>query len=73
MIESPSRILRTDEVARRVGVTRSTLWRWYNAGHFPRPRLIGPTTSKPLHGWLESTVDAWLDARPSLIDSGSTE
>ena len=64
--EGPERILRTREVAKRLGVSRVSLHRWYTRGNFPAPRIIGNGATRPLHAWLESDVDAWLRSRPTV-------
>lgn len=63
---APERILRMAEVARRLGVSRVSVHRWYTNGAFPAPRVIGNGSKRPMHGWLESDVDAWLRSRPSV-------
>lgn len=63
------RVLRTAEVAKKLGVSRASLWRWHRAGHFPSPRVLGQGPTRPVHGWLESDVEAWLSSRPTL-DAG---
>jgi prophage regulatory protein len=52
------RILRFPEVERRVGKSRSTIWRAVRDGdgQFPSPVAIGPRAI----GWRESDIDAWL-------------
>jgi prophage regulatory protein len=57
-MESP-RFERLPEVLRRVGVGRSTLYRWIEAGQFPGPVRLGPNTS----AWLASDVDRWIAKR----------
>lgn len=51
-----SRILRTNELAERLGISRVTLWRWERQGLVPRKRRLGPNTV----GWLESEIEAWF-------------
>jgi predicted DNA-binding transcriptional regulator AlpA len=48
--------LGTAEVARRVGRSACTLWRWYTAEppRFPRPHFIGDRRA-----WFEHEVSAW--------------
>ncbi len=54
------RILRVRDVLDRIGgVSRSTLYRWMDAGRFPRPLKLGPQAA----GWRETDVDAWLESR----------
>ena len=57
---SGRKLLRVREVLDRVGgVSRSTLYRWMQAGQFPRPVKLGPHVT----AWRETDVDAWMDAR----------
>jgi predicted DNA-binding transcriptional regulator AlpA len=38
----PERLLLSDaEVAHRLGVARSTIWSWVDAGEFPPPKRVG--------------------------------
>jgi len=53
-------ILRPREVARRLGVSMATLYRWSAAGHLPRPLKVGPGAS----GWRESEIIDYLAGRP---------
>lgn len=60
MQETPQkaeRLLRQAEVRQRVGLSRSSLWRWEREGKFPRRRRIGRNTV----GWMESEVDAFVE------------
>ncbi len=52
-----SRILRTNEVAARLGISRTTLWRWERRGLIPRKRRLGPNTV----GWLASEIENWFE------------
>lgn len=57
------------ELASRLGVDRSTIWRWYQAGRFPRPHYLGERRV-----WLLSDVEAWERermARPSKSRSSA--
>jgi len=54
------RVLRPDDLAERLGVSRTTLWRWERAGILPRRRAIGPNTN----GWPADEIATWLDNRP---------
>lgn len=56
---SNSRIVRTNELAERLGISRITLWRWEREGLIPRKRQIGPNVV----GWLASEIDAWWASR----------
>jgi prophage regulatory protein len=53
------RLLRREEVEKRVGLHRSSIWRLERAGDFPkRVRLTGRTVA-----WRASEVDAWIVRR----------
>lgn len=54
------KILRTDEVVRRTGLSRTTLWRRERQGEFPARRRIGENSV----GWLESEIDRWIQGLP---------
>jgi prophage regulatory protein len=67
-----ARVLRADELSARLGISRTTLWRWCREGHFPKARCLGsPTSPRPLRGWLESEVSEWMDQRPTLSEEAS--
>jgi excisionase family DNA binding protein len=53
------RYLRAQELAERLAVHRTTLWRWVRGGHFPHPVRLGPNTV----AWDCAQIDAWLAAR----------
>lgn len=42
------------ELEARLGVNRSTFYRWYKAGRFPEPHFIGDRRM-----WFLSEVEAW--------------
>ena len=54
-----SRILRANELARRLGISRVTLWRWERQGLIPPKLKLGPNTV----GWLESEIEAWWEQK----------
>ena len=54
------RLLKRQEVERRIGVTRSSLYRLMRSDDFPLPVKIGPRTNR----WLPSEIDAWIETRP---------
>jgi len=43
-------------VCKRVGVAKSTLYRWIDSEHFPAPIKIGEHTV----AWDSRTVDRWM-------------
>lgn len=59
------RLLRAGEVAQRIGVSRTTLWRMERGGRFPNRRRV----SENIVGWLESDVDEWIQGRQPLVNA----
>src|SRR5262245_42660999 len=53
--------LRSRGVSTRTGLSRTTIWRLIKAKKFPRPVPI--TDSGYAVGWVESEVEAWMQAR----------
>ncbi len=64
----PSRIIRANELAERLGVSRVTLWRWERDGRLPRKWRIGPNVT----GWIEQEIEEWWAAKSLRRDSGET-
>ena len=52
----PNMLIGYNEIARRLGVDRITVWKWVRAGRFPAPLRIGRARR-----WKESTVDEWIN------------
>ena len=50
-------ILRLPAVIKRVGLSRSTIYRLISTNEFPSPRPIGARAV----GWLECDVSEWVD------------
>jgi predicted DNA-binding transcriptional regulator AlpA len=42
------------ELSSRLGVDRSTIWRWYRSGKFPLPHYLGERRT-----WFLAEVEAW--------------
>jgi len=40
----------------------STLWRWIQAGNFPKPTKYGAKTQ----GWRQSVIEKWLEDRENM-------
>ena len=55
------RLLRLPEVKTRVGMSRSTIYRYVNDGLFPRPRRLGLGAIAR----KESDIVHWIANRPS--------
>lgn len=51
--------LRLPQVLARVGISRSTLWRWVAEGSFPRPLKLSARVTV----WRSQDIDAWMQAR----------
>ena len=64
--QKSQRFLSRLEVMDKVGKSYPTLWAWMREGSFPRARDVGQGEV----AWLESEVDAWMDARPLRIFKG---
>ncbi len=54
-----NRILRLPEVRSRTGLSRSSLYERMHEKTFPMSISLGGRNV----GWLESEIDAWIDAR----------
>lgn len=50
------RVLRLAEVQDKTGLARSTLYKYVEAGMFPRPIYLGGRAI----GWIDSEVHEWL-------------
>lgn len=51
-----TRLIRLPEVQHRVGLGRSTIYRWMAEGKFPKPTQLGGYAV----AWAEEDVDAWI-------------
>jgi prophage regulatory protein len=56
-----TRLIRLKEVQHRVGLGRSTIYRWMAEGKFPKPVQLGGSTV----AWSEREVDRWIANRLS--------
>jgi prophage regulatory protein len=62
---SDERYLKVGEIVAWLGVARSTIYRWVEEGHFPKPVVLGPETERnSTTRWLRTDIEKWLDARP---------
>ncbi len=56
---APARLIRLKEVQNRVGLGRSTIYRWMAEGNFPKPvRLGGHAVA-----WVLEDIDRWVSQR----------
>ena len=53
-------------ISARTGLARSTIYRYVQAGYFPRQRHLGPGRV----GWLASEVRNWMATRPDKSEVG---
>ncbi len=56
-----TRLIRLKEVQHRVGLGRSTIYRWMAEDKFPKPVQLGGSTV----AWSEGEVDRWIANRLS--------
>lgn len=61
------RVLRVNDLTKRLGISQTTIWRLRQEGSFPPPRRLSANAV----GWIESEVEEWLEARPAA--TGSTD
>ncbi|MHA6316225.1 helix-turn-helix transcriptional regulator [Altererythrobacter sp. CAU 1778] len=54
-----TRLIRLPEVQHRVGLGRSTIYRWMSEGKFPKPVQLGGYSV----AWAEEDVQAWISSR----------
>ena len=68
-----TRILRLPVVMERVGISRSSIYKFIAAGTFPKPVQLGPRSV----GWLETEIDEWIAVlagrrRPTVVREPTT-
>lgn len=51
-----TRLIRLPEVMSRVGLGRSTIYRWISEEKFPKPVQLGGHAV----AWAETDIDAWI-------------
>lgn len=56
MGQAADRLIRLDEVCRRVGLGKSMIYQMIKNGRFPRPYKISPFAAR----WSEREVVAWI-------------
>jgi prophage regulatory protein len=55
--QKPDRLIRIDEVKRRVGLGKSMIYRLIHEEKFPAPYKLSPFASR----WSDREVTAWID------------
>jgi predicted DNA-binding transcriptional regulator AlpA len=55
-----TRMITVDQAAERVGVDRSTLWKWERAGKFPKRHRLPSNQAR----YIEADVEAWILSCP---------
>jgi prophage regulatory protein len=58
-------ILRTSDVTRLTGLSRTTLWRLERQGQFPQRIRFGRNAV----GWRNEEVERWVESRPRGVTS----
>ena len=61
------RILRTPEVVKLTGLSKTTIWRRVRSGDFPVPLKLGSLGTRSI-GWREGDIEGWM-RRLSEIDN----
>lgn len=54
------RLVRPSELAERLSVSRSTLWRWERTGRLPKRRRLGHNVN--VTGWSAQELEEWFAA-----------
>ena len=57
-----TRRIRFKEVQHRVGLGKSTIYRWMAEGKFPKPVQLGGYSV----AWAEHDIDAWIRLKASV-------
>lgn len=63
-MQKVKKIIRAKELAKTIGVSSVTIWRWRQKKIIPEPISLGTR----IIGWEQSTIDEWIDSlkKPSL-------
>ena len=59
------RIMRTSEVVKLTGLSKTTIWRRVRSGDFPMPVRLGSRATRSV-GWREGEIERWIDSRPGI-------
>lgn len=55
-------IIRPAQLANELGASKTTLWRWRQAGILPDPVLLDPR----LVGWEKAVIEQWIQSRSKM-------
>lgn len=61
-----TRLIRLPEVQHRVGLGRSTIYRWMAEGKFPKPVQLGGYSV----AWAEDEIEVWIADRLAASQLG---
>ena len=68
-MEGQNFIIRPNELARNLGVSKPTLWRWERQGIFPMRKKFGPNTV----GWFIKDIEDHLRNCPAAAPMSEEE
>ncbi|API87537.1 helix-turn-helix transcriptional regulator [Francisella uliginis] len=54
-----NKILRLKQVVEMTGTSKTTIYRWINAGTFPKPINLSHVSV----GWLEADINDWIQSK----------
>jgi len=60
MLSPSNKLLPSGEVSKRLGVSKSAIYKWVKDNRFPKPIILGESSSR----WFENEVEQWLMERP---------
>ena len=56
--------IKIGEIAKILNVSRTTIYRWMEAGSFPKPVHFGDAKKNSTIRWIQEEVEEWLKQRP---------
>ena len=56
MLSPSNKLLPIGEVSKRLGVSKSAIYKWVKDNRFPKPIILGESSSR----WFENEVEQWL-------------
>jgi len=64
LLSSTDSLLSLAQVRTLINVSRSTIYRWMQDGHFPRPLII----SSQMRRWERADLDRWIASRRAATE-----